>query len=82
MKAQANALKVKASAYGRKAALVAGTTMVSGLAMAQEAGGIDTAEIESSFADLTGALSTVGGLIIGAAALAITFKWVKGMIFS
>ncbi len=81
MKAQANALKAKASAYGRKAALITGTTMVSGLAVAQE-GGIDTAAVESSFGDLTTALSTVGGLIIGAAALAITFKWVKGMIFS
>ncbi|HCR78933.1 MAG TPA: hypothetical protein DIW42_04640 [Alcanivorax sp.] len=81
MKAQANALKAKASAYGRKAALITGTSMVSGLAMAQTAG-IDTAAVESSFGNLETALATVGGLIIGAAALAITFKWVKGMIFS
>lgn len=43
---------------------------------------IDTAEITASFGDLTTALTAVGGLIIGAAALAVTFKWVKGMIFS
>jgi 7-keto-8-aminopelargonate synthetase-like enzyme len=55
--------------------------MVSGLAMAQTAG-IDTAAVEASFGNLETALATVGGLIIGAAALAITFKWVKGMIFS
>lgn len=43
---------------------------------------IDTAAVTSAFGDLTTALTAVGGLIIGAAALAVTFKWVKGMIFS
>lgn len=43
---------------------------------------IDTAAVTASFGDLTTALTAVGGLIIGAAALAVTFKWVKGMIFS
>jgi hypothetical protein len=43
---------------------------------------IDVSAVSASFADITTALTTVGGLIIGAAALAIGFKWVKGMIFS
>lgn len=52
------------------------------LASGAASAAIDTTEITASFGDLTSALTTVGGLIIGAAALAITFKWVKGMIFS
>lgn len=52
------------------------------LASGMASAAIDTTEITASFGDLTTALTTVGGLIIGAAALAITFKWVKGMMFS
>ena len=44
-------------------------------------GGIDTTSVASAFASLDTAIGTVGGLIIAAAALAVTYKWVKGMIF-
>jgi len=32
--------------------------------------------------DLTGSLVTVGGVLLIAAATAVTFKWIKGMLFS
>ncbi len=61
------------------AALVAGT----GVALAQTTttSGIDVSSVTSAFGNLDTAISTVGGLIIAAAALAVTYKWVKGMIF-
>ncbi len=31
--------------------------------------------------DLTGSLVTVGGVLLIAAATAVTFKWIKGMLF-
>ena len=44
-------------------------------------GGIDTSAVTSAFGSLDTAIGVVGGLIIAAAALAVTYKWVKGMIF-
>lgn len=44
-------------------------------------GGIDTTAVTSAFTSLDTAIGVVGGLIIAAAALAVTYKWVKGMIF-
>ena len=43
--------------------------------------GIDTTAVTSAFTSLDTAIGVVGGLIIAAAALAVTYKWVKGMIF-
>lgn len=60
------------------AGVAAGMAIVSGSAMAA----VDLTGVTASFADLTTALGTVGGLIIAAAGTAIVFKWVKGMIFS
>ena len=57
----------------------------SGLAYGQTTGttssGIDVSSVTSAFGNLDTAIGTVGGLIIAAAALAVTYKWVKGMIF-
>lgn len=55
----------------------AGLVAVAGPASAA----IDLTAVSTAFADLSTALTTVGGLILAAAALAVTFKWVKGMIF-
>jgi hypothetical protein len=55
--------------------------IVSLLATGSANAAIDTAAITTAFGDLTTAIGVVGGLIIGAAALAVSYKWVKGMIF-
>lgn len=74
----------KAGSFARKVA-AAGAVIVagSGAAMAQTTTttGIDVSSVTSAFGNLDTALTTVGGLIIAAAALAVTYKWVKGMIF-
>jgi hypothetical protein len=66
------------------AALVA-SVFGSGLAFGQTTGttssGIDVSSVTAAFTSLDTAIGTVGGLIIAAAALAVTYKWVKGMIF-
>lgn len=43
---------------------------------------IDVTAVTTGFADLETAITTVGGLIISAAVVAVAFKWIKGMIFS
>ena len=43
---------------------------------------IDLTTATAGFADLETALVTIGGLLISASVVAVTFKWVKGMIFS
>lgn len=57
----------------------------SGMAFGQTTGtttsGIDVSSVTTAFGNLDTAIGTVGGLIIAAAALAVTYKWVKGMIF-
>ena len=65
-------------------ALASASLLASAGAFAQTttaSGGIDTTSVASAFASLDTAIGTVGGLIIAAAALAVTYKWVKGMIF-
>ena len=75
MKARLEAIQTK----GKHLALVGGTALATtGPAHAA----IDLTAVEGSFADLMTALGLVGGLILAAAGLAVTFKWVKGMIFS
>lgn len=74
----------KAGSFARKAAAAGAVSLaVSGAAMAQTTTttGIDVSSVTSAFGNLDTAISTVGGLIIAAAALAVTYKWVKGMIF-
>ena len=43
---------------------------------------IDVSGVTTGFGDLTTAITTVGGLILGAAVVAIAFKWIKAMLFS
>lgn len=43
---------------------------------------IDLTVATAGFTDLETALVTIGGLLISASVVAVTFKWVKGMIFS
>lgn len=42
---------------------------------------IDLTEATTAFGELNTSLATVGGLLISAAVVAVTFKWVKAMIF-
>ncbi len=42
---------------------------------------IDTVAITSQFGELNAAQAVIGGLLLVAAGIAITFKWGKGMIF-
>ena len=55
-----------------------GATVVSSSASAA----IDLTGATTAFGDLNSALTTIGGLVISAALVAVTFKWIKGMIFS
>jgi len=44
---------------------------------------IDLTAVSTAFtADMIPALVTIGGLLILAAVTAVTFKWIKGMLFS
>ena len=74
----------KAGAFARQVA-AAGAVLVAGVGVAAAqtttGTGIDVSSVTSAFGNLDTALTTVGGLIIAAAALAVTYKWVKGMIF-
>jgi hypothetical protein len=42
---------------------------------------IDTAAVVTSIGDMSTALATVGAALIGVAALAVGYKWIKGMLF-
>ena len=53
--------------------------LVSGVAMAE--GGIDMTEVTAGIDDMETAIVTVGGALVGVAAVAVGFKWVKGMLF-
>ena len=67
-----------------RVAVAAVSVFASAGALAQTttaSGGIDTTAVTSAFTSLDTAIGVVGGLIIAAAALAVTYKWVKGMIF-
>jgi len=43
---------------------------------------MDLTAVTAAFGDLETAIAAVGGLILSASALAVTYKWIKGMIFS
>ena len=43
---------------------------------------MDLTAVIAAFGTLNIGIATVGGLILSAAALAVTYKWIKGMIFS
>jgi len=53
------------------------------LASASANAAIDLTPVTTALTtDLTASLVTVGGVLLIAAATAITFKWIKGMLFS
>lgn len=58
-----------------------GSGMAFGQTSGSTSGGISTSAVTAAFGSLDTAIGTVGGLLIAAAALAVTYKWVKGMIF-
>jgi len=49
---------------------------------AQTGTAIDLVEVTAQYGHLNTAIVAVGSLILVAAALAIGYKWVKGMLFS
>lgn len=63
-------------------ALMIAMSLVSTLALAEPgAGSFDISEATSTLSSVTAAIGTIGGVMIGLAALAVGFKWIKGMIF-
>lgn len=61
--------------------LISIVTMVT-VMMGSAHAAIDLTSVTAGFTDLEAAITTVGGLILSAAVIAVAFKWVKGMIFS
>lgn len=68
---------VKAVAFS----VVPSSLLLSAAAHAQTAS-LDVSEATDKLGSIDGALVAVGGVIIGLAAVAVGFKWIKGMIFS
>lgn len=60
-----------------KAGAVAGAAMGATAANAS----VVTAEVTTALDGITADLTTVGGIMIGLAAVAVSFKWVKRAIF-
>ena len=63
------------------------TAPLAGLAFAMfsataMAGDIDTSEVVAGIDNMESALITVGGALVAVAAVAVAFKWIKGMLFS
>jgi len=44
-------------------------------------GGLDTTAVLAALTDMQTAIVAVGGAIIVVAAIAVSYKWVKGMLF-
>ncbi len=42
---------------------------------------LDLSNVTAALGDITTAVTTVGGIMVGAAAVAVAFKWVKAAIF-
>lgn len=59
-----------------------GSAMVAGVATAETGTSIDTAAITAQVGEIETAVIAVGGAIIVLAAIAVGFKWLKGMLFS
>ena len=71
-------LKFGKAAFG--AAVAAGSAvLLPGAAFAT--GTIDTTAVLASITDMQTAITAVGGAIIVVAAVAVGYKWVKGMLF-
>jgi hypothetical protein len=67
---------------GAKAfALVVGTGVAVGSAVSAHAAPPDTTGVVTALTDMGTALAAVGAAIIAAAAIAVTYKWIKGMLF-
>ena len=63
----------------RRAATVAGIAVSTAALNAHAA--IDTTAVETALADIGPAVTSVGGVLLAAAAVAVGFKWLKGTIF-
>lgn len=63
--------KYIAGILGASLALIAGSASAA----------IDLTAVTTAFGDLTTAQVAVGGLLLVAAVTAVTYKWVKGMLF-
>lgn len=61
--------------------VVPSSLLLSASVQAQTAA-LDVSEATDKLGNIDGALVAVGGVIIGLAAVAVGFKWIKGMIFS
>lgn len=55
------------------------TALVFGSAGAHAA--IDLTEVTDALGDLVVVVTTIGGALVGAAAVAVAFKWAKGALF-
>jgi len=42
---------------------------------------MDLVAVTASLGDITEAITTIGGILLGAAALAVAFKWGKAALF-
>lgn len=68
--------------YRRSLAVILGVGSVfASTAVLAGGGGIDVSGVTSSLGEVETALAAVGGTLIGLAAVAVGFKWIKGMIF-
>lgn len=64
--------------FGAKVAAVSAAAVLPAVSSAN----IDVTEATTAIEGLSTPLTSIGGAIIGIAAVAVGFKWVKGMIFS
>ena len=65
----------------RKSNIVAASFVVLASAPMLVLAQIDTTNVEASLASMSTAITIVGGAIIAVAAIAVTFKWIKGALF-
>lgn len=66
----------------KKIAVIATTMLASASAMATTGTtGVDITQATATLSAVEGNLVTIGGIMIGLAAVAVGIKWVKGMIF-
>lgn len=59
--------------------LIAG--LFSSLFAVSASAAIDLSAVDTAFTDLSAGITTVGGLLLGAAVLGLAFRWLKGMLF-
>lgn len=64
-----------------RAMIVRGIALSLGVAAASANAAIDLTAVTTSLADLATVVTTIGGIVVSAAALAIAYKWAKGALF-